>query len=66
MWSLDLCLRATWPDIVLTFTPGRLLVRFYGEHSSSWIAPKHLVKWDEGNEQEKIAALKTWGKKVHR
>jgi len=32
MWSIDLCLRATWPDIVLTFTPGKLLVRFYGEH----------------------------------
>eukprot|EP00775_Hariotina_reticulata_P007949 gene7949-8147_t len=66
MWSIDLCLRATWPDIVLTFAPGKLLVRFYGEHSSSWISPKHLVKWDDGNEQEKVEAMKSWGKKVHR
>jgi hypothetical protein len=45
---------------------GKLLVRFYGDHSSSWVAAKQLVAWDEGMEDElptKTAALTQWGKK---
>lgn len=45
---------------------GKLLVRYYGEHSSSWVAVKQLVLWDESNEAQKVEALKVWGKKASR
>lgn len=46
--------------------PGKLLVRYYGEHSSSWVAPKQLLLWGASNEAEKVEALKAWGKKTNR
>lgn len=38
-------------------------MRFYGDHSSSWVAPKQLLAWDEAEAQHKSEALTTWGKK---
>lgn len=45
---------------------GKLLVRYYGEHSSSWVAPKQLMLWEDSSEADKIEALKAWGKKANR
>jgi hypothetical protein len=42
---------------------GKVLVRFYGEHSSSWVAAKQLLPWDEVELQHKSAAVTLWGKK---
>jgi hypothetical protein len=39
------------------------MVRFYGDHSSSWVAAKQLVGWDESEVEQKTAALTQWGKK---
>jgi hypothetical protein len=46
---------------------GKLLVRFYGEHSSSWAAPKQLTRWQQGQEEaEKLEALRLWGKRANK
>lgn len=45
---------------------GKLLVRFYGEHSSSWAAPKQLSSWQAGAEGEKLEALRLWGKRANK
>lgn len=42
---------------------GKVLVRFYGDHSSSWVAQKQLLPWDEADVEHKSAALAVWGKK---
>lgn len=42
---------------------GKVLVRFYGEHSSSWVAAKQLLPWEEAELQHKSSALTLWGKK---
>jgi len=42
---------------------GKVLVRFYGDHSSSWVAPKQLMPWDEADASHKSVALSHWGKK---
>lgn len=52
--------------MVTTCCSGKILVRFYGEHSSSWVAPKQLVLWEASDEAEKVEALKAWGKKTNR
>jgi hypothetical protein len=41
-------------------------VRFYGEHSSSWAAPKQLSRWQAGEEAEKLEALRLWGKRANK
>jgi hypothetical protein len=45
---------------------GKLLVRFYGEHSSSWAAPKQLSAWQPGEEAEKLEGLRLWGKRANK
>jgi hypothetical protein len=46
---------------------GKLLVRFYGEHSSSWAAPKQLTPWEAGaQEEERLEALRLWGKRANK
>jgi hypothetical protein len=42
---------------------GKVLVRFYGDHSSSWVALKQLLPWQEADVEHKSAALTAWGKK---
>ncbi|WIA29221.1 hypothetical protein OEZ86_011732 [Tetradesmus obliquus] len=66
VWSLELCAKVTWPDIITSYVPGKLLVRFYGEHSSSWAAPKQLSSWQAGAEGEKLEALRLWGKRANK
>lgn len=38
-------------------------MRFYGEHSSSWVASKQLLAWDESEVEHKSEALTHWGRK---
>lgn len=45
---------------------GKLLVRWYGEHSSSWVAPKHVSPWDEAGAAAQLEALSRWGKRAGR
>jgi hypothetical protein len=40
-----------------------VLVRFYGDHSSSWVCLKQLSQWDEAELPAKTTQLTQWGKK---
>lgn len=63
-WLLSLKCGGVWPACLLH--PGKLLVRFYGEHSSSWAAIKQLTGWDECSEAQQLEALRLWGKKANK
>lgn len=45
---------------------GKVLVRYYGDHSNSWVAHKQLVQWDDADVASKNTALTQWGKKNSR
>jgi hypothetical protein len=45
---------------------GKLLVRFYGEHSSSWAAPKQLSTWGPQEEGDRLEGLRQWGKRANK
>lgn len=44
-------------------TSDKLLVRFYGDHSTAWVAHKQLIQWEEDDVPHKTAALTQWGKR---
>lgn len=42
-------------------------MRFYGDHSSSWVSAKQLLPWEGGAKQRlQVDALTHWGKKNSR
>lgn len=49
--------------VLVYVAAGKVLVRFYGDHSSSWVADKQLLAWDDADVPHKSAALTAWGKR---
>lgn len=51
-----------WPPPVL---PGRLLVIFYGDHSTMWVRPEEVVAAEEPGAEvdaDVARALRAWGR----
>lgn len=60
-WSSSLCPKKDLGDLVLTYRPSKILVRYYGQHSSSWV-PSNACQVPDGNESYLFEEFQAWGK----
>lgn len=61
-------LYARWVLLQLSTHAGHLIVRFYGEHSSMWVAPEQLTDLQPEHEdhEDRLRAVKTHPKMKHK
>lgn len=64
-WRFDLCKRLDMGDLILSYRPGLVLVRFYGEHSSMWVRPEDC-ELSPDEQGELVRQLKAWGRQEHK
>ena len=65
----DFCLLCPcWVWVQLSAYAGHLIVRFYGEHSSMWVAPEQLTDLQPEHEdhEDRLRAVKTHPKMKHK
>jgi hypothetical protein len=70
-WSLTLCRQRDIGDLVLSYKPGTMLVRFYGQHSTMFlpeekIQHRHIPSGElftiHTNEEDLFKQLRAWGR----
>ncbi|GMH33587.1 hypothetical protein BSKO_01421 [Bryopsis sp. KO-2023] len=65
VWNAGLCLKKILPDVVQSYSPGSLLIRFYGDHSSMWCGESQLKEISD-NYEERLYRLRQWGRQVNK
>lgn len=53
-------------QLVATWQPGKLLVKFFGEHSSMWVSESQLEEWGGDQDEPRLHNLVLWGRQKHR
>ena len=66
MWAPKVCPRSDMEQLVATWQPGRVLVHFFGEHSSMWVTESQLDTWGSPQDELRLHALLLWGRQKHR
>jgi hypothetical protein len=62
VWAIGHCRKDDLADIILTYKSGRHLVKFYGEHSLSWVSERQITMVSS-DESYLIKKLEMWGKR---
>src|SRR5262249_13962498 len=53
-------------QLVATWQPGKLLVHFFGDHSTMWVQEGQLEAWGSPQDEPRLHALLLWGRQKHR